>query len=92
MTTDHAPDITPGYPSGGERIGPAWADLWSYLVTHPRVWHLGLTLAGDIAQRHDLAIQTGLTLLSSAAGNGLIERRYRRSGTPKRRRAEYRVP
>jgi len=31
MTTDTAPDIGPNYPSGGQRIGPAWVKIWKCL-------------------------------------------------------------
>lgn len=31
MTTDMAPDIARNYPSGGERIGPAWVKIWKNL-------------------------------------------------------------
>lgn len=33
MTSTNVPDITPGYPSKGRVIGPAWAAMWRALAS-----------------------------------------------------------
>lgn len=61
-----APDLSPGYPSRGSRIGPAWADVWEELGDGR--WHERDRLAAAAAARHELRPWTVARLIDSAAG------------------------
>lgn len=63
MTTIIAPDLTPGYPSKGAKLGPAWAELWKALqdATEPLD---GRALTEQVAPRHGLEPSTLNALLS----------------------------
>jgi hypothetical protein len=70
--TSPAPDITPGYPSAGTRVGPAWNDLWQRLADGE--WHGWLALTTDVAAAHDIQPKTAESLLYAARKSGLIEK------------------
>lgn len=90
--TIQAPDIKPGYPSKGKRLGPAWRDLWSALADSGD-YQDGRALATPIAIRHDLAPATLVAVLSRAALAGLLEKEGRNviSGRGNRKRTHYRI-
>lgn len=73
-----APDFGPGYPSAGERIGPAWQATWDRMADGQ--WHKGMDLGAEIAERFDLTTKTVQMLLGKAAKIGLIERETRFKG------------
>jgi hypothetical protein len=87
-----APDWRPGQPSTFERIGPAWADVWSYLGHTSPDWRSAqeIMLTPTVA-RHDLARKTIENMLRSARDAGLLQVNYRRRGDPCVRRACYRI-
>lgn len=75
MTTEiKAPDFTPGYPSRGKKLGPAWQDIYSQLAQNPSVSHDGQVLTGAAADKHDLSMQTLRVLMSRAARYGVLLR------------------
>lgn len=92
METMTAPDLTPGYPSKGARLGPAWADVWAELTKHPGQWHDGATLWEGIAPTHDLAAVTlrGLMFRMSAAGHLESEPRMVKTARGFRSRTQFR--
>lgn len=71
MTTE-APDISPGYPSKGRLLGPAWRTLWSMLCAHPDEYQDGTVLAAQAAAEHGLAPVTLRAVLTRAATAGLV--------------------
>lgn len=73
--TEDAPDFGPvaGYPSRGERIGPAWRRVWRELADGE--WHLGADLAEACAI--EVLPQTIKTLLWQADRNGLVAKELR---------------
>lgn len=71
-----APDISRGYPSAGERIGPAWREIWGLLNADN--WADGNGLARMIADRHGLSPSTVGHLLSAARRAGILEKRMQR--------------
>jgi hypothetical protein len=92
MISERAPDFGPGsgFPSGGERIGPAWRDMWIYLRRTGWRTAAEVTLTPTVA-RHDLDPKTITNLLQQARRYGLLDVRYARCGDPVRRRALYRI-
>lgn len=84
-TSEQAPDFSSGYPSRGERIGPAWGWLWWRLgdgcwrtKAHVVEW----TDAG--AMPGQLTAKTIENLLCRAVNARLLERRFvRRKVTTK---------
>jgi hypothetical protein len=95
------PDITPGYPSKGRQIGPAWRVLYTRLHLAGDEYLDGRTLAVEVADeraglggRGNMSVETLAHLLRRAADKGVLEREYRTtSGTRgMRRKAFYRVP
>lgn len=90
MNPDDAPNFSGNYPLGGERIGPAWRDMWRVLAGAQWVRSTAVTDAPSVT-RHGLDPRTVSNLLRAARTAGVLEVRYRRGGKPSRRRAEYRV-
>jgi len=79
--TNTAPDLTPGYPSKGTKLGPAWNEAWTELKRAQRrndPYVDGRTLADNIAPKHDLSPATLVAVLQRAARNGLLVRESRR--------------
>jgi hypothetical protein len=70
-----APDITPGNPSAYPRLGPGWQIIWAAIPTD--TWTARNDLVRDLATVCDLAERTILNLLSQAAAQHLLQRRYR---------------
>ncbi len=89
MNPNSPPNFTGTYPLGGERIGPAWRTAWRALATTPGKWHPAETLAEAMAQTGILD-KTARGLLARARAAGVLDVRHRMTGTPRRRRAEYR--
>lgn len=98
--TTKAPDLTPGYPSNGAKLGPAWSAIWAELVKAARrkdPYVDGRHLAETIAPEYDLDPATLVGLISRYAKVGMLEREGRpvtvkilnRSGT--RNRTFYRI-
>lgn len=83
VTKERAPDFVPGYPSKGERIGPAWDWLW---------WRFGdgswrsksdvLSWLADGEIPGDLVPKTIDGMLMSAVRAKLLERRLVRRKVP----------
>lgn len=96
-----APDITPGYPSKGRQIGPAWQVLYARLIAAEGEYLDGRLLAVEVADeraglggRGNMSVETLAHLLRRAADRGILEREYRETkgtrGT--RKKAFYRIP
>lgn len=92
MTTKTAPDITPGYPSNGAKLGPAWASMWRKLRMSDDALD-GRELSERVAAQHDLAPATLVALISRAAKAGLLTREPRPvvTGRGQRTRTFYRI-
>lgn len=100
MKTLHttAPDIpNPAYPKGGyptkgERLGPAWASLWRALERAEDGLD-GKELTDKVAKKADLAPTTLVNLLGRAAKAGLLTKEFRPVKTTRglRNRAFYRI-
>jgi hypothetical protein len=96
-TTRTVPDISPGYPSKGAQLGPAWTKIWRALERSGD-FEDGHELAAKVAKATGLAPATLVALISRAAKAGLLEREPRqvevkileRSGL--RVRTFYRIP
>jgi hypothetical protein len=68
------PDLSPGYPSQGARLGPAWADIWNALARTPEQAQDIYPIAATVAETHGLAVSTLIGLTKRAATAGLLER------------------
>jgi hypothetical protein len=68
-----APDFKTGYPSRGERIGPAWKVIWKSLP--PRGWVVGVDMARSLAESVDLHPTTIKNLLWGACRAGHLEKK-----------------
>lgn len=88
MKTD-APNISGTYPLAGERIGPAWREVWAMLSR--TAWVDGADLAYSLAPRYGLQPKTVKGLLNQARTAGLLDVRLRRNPGRKRATAQYRV-
>ena len=80
MTTPIVPDITPGYPSKGRRLGPAWNRIWAELDAGD--YKDGQEIARAVAAETGLAPATLVALISRAANHGLLLTRPRRVEVP----------
>lgn len=92
MDANKPPNFGRGYPSRGERVGPAWAAGWRHLVGADNRWVSADDLAEVMTTAADITPVTARKLLYQARQAGHVEVRYRRRGTPVRRRADYRIP
>lgn len=97
MTNLTAPDLTPGYPSNGAKLGPAWRAVWTELDKASRTQDPfldGRELADTVAPDYGLAPATLVALLSRAAKAGLLNKESRSvvSARGNRNRTHYRVP
>jgi hypothetical protein len=75
MTTKTAPDLTPGYPSKGAKLGPAWEAVWAELTKAARrkdPFVEGRDLAQRFASDYGLAPSTLVAVLSRAAKAKLL--------------------
>ena len=84
-----APNFNGSYPLAGERIGPAWRDLWTLLADDQ--WQCGTDLASAVGSTHNLAEATVKNLLRSAARAGLLETTLAVPAGRTREAAHYRV-
>jgi len=94
METVTAPDLTPGYPSRGAKIGPAWTEAWRELSEAQGEWLDGQSLWRTIAPRHGLSPETLRGLLFRMAGpTGPLERDSQkvRTGKGLRSRTHFRI-
>lgn len=94
MQPMNAPDITEGYPSRGEKIGPAWVDMWAWLTAQGLGWTDGTDLARRTAENHEVAESTLRNLLTSAARENMLETTYKKVDIPgrgPRLRTHYRI-
>jgi hypothetical protein len=87
METTTAPDLSPGYPSKGPRLGPAWSAVWAELSRTPGEWRDGHALWGDIAPRYQLSTETLRALMFRMAKGGLLESESRQVQTARGRRS-----
>lgn len=97
MVTNTAPDLTPGYPSNGAKLGPAWNALWAELAKANRrkdPYLDGRELADLIAPDYGLNPSTLVALLSRAALANLLLREGRAVQTARgnRTRTHYAIP
>lgn len=78
MTT-HAPDISPGYPSNGRHVGPAWRAIWQELEGVSAGDYVDGT---ELAERHavegSVMASTLMGVISRAARMGLLDRETRK--------------
>lgn len=70
-----APNFSRNYPLAGDRIGPAWRELWSRLSESR--WDAGVDLAAGLSERYDVTRPTVLGLLSKARAAGILDVEYR---------------
>ena len=82
-----APDLSPGYPSRGAKIGPAWRAVWTELSKTPGEWRDGRALWLDIAPRYNLAPETLRAVMFRMAAGGKLEREARFVPTNRGKRA-----
>jgi hypothetical protein len=87
MTTKTAPDLSPGYPSRGAKIGPAWTAVWAELSKSPGEWRDGRVLWMDIAPRYGLASETLRALMFRMASGGILESESRQVQTARGKRS-----
>jgi hypothetical protein len=87
METMNAPDLSPGYPSRGERLGPAWAEVFTILASNPGEWVDGTALWTEVAERHNLEAVTLRGLMFRMATAGHLEREARQVQTERGKRA-----
>jgi hypothetical protein len=87
METTTAPDLTPGYPSGGAKIGPAWDAVWHELSKSPGEWRDGHTLWMDVAPRFQLSHETLRALMFRMAAGGHLESEIRQVVTARGKRS-----
>lgn len=76
MEITKAPDLTPGYPSKGRKLGPAWSVIWTELqhaALQDDPFQEGREMADRIAPDYGLAPATLVALLSRAARAGLLD-------------------
>ena len=73
MDTMEVPDITPGYPSKGKKLGPAWRAMWECLAASGTDFTDGKALATEVAKKHKLVPATLQAVLARAAVAGLLE-------------------
>lgn len=97
MMTTAAPDLTPGYPSKGTKLGPAWERLWVELdkaSQEPDPYVEGRALALKVATDYGLNPSTLTALLSRAAKADLLKRdhRYVTGARGNRMRTHYAIP
>jgi len=97
MENATAPDLSPGYPSNGAKLGPAWRATWDQLDKASRTQDPfldGRDLAAEVAPDYGLAPATLVALLSRAAKAGLLNKEIRpvESTRGHRNRTFYRVP
>jgi hypothetical protein len=86
-TVQSAPDLTPGYPSRGAKIGPAWVAVWFELSKSPGEWRDGRALWMDIAPRFGLSHETLRALMFRMASGGILESESRQVQTARGRRS-----
>lgn len=103
QTIADAPDISPGYPSKGKKLGPAWRTMWAALTAAGTDFQDGKELATETAKRYKLAPVTLQHVLARAADAGLLDRdkiavattvhdpRTRKTYQGHRPRAHYRI-
>jgi hypothetical protein len=72
-----APDLTPGYPSKGARLGPAWKDVWAILQRDPGTYLDAWVIADEVAPTYDMSPLSIVQLMSRAAEAGILEREHR---------------
>jgi len=93
--TDTAPDLTPGYPSKGPRLGPAWQKAWAVLRsnTDTDTWTDGRELAETVARETGLSVNTLVALLTRMASAGKLDRTHRtvKGSRGTRRRTHYMI-
>ena len=74
MTKLTAPDFSPGYPSKGERLGPAWAKVWAILEYSGEHGRTKQSLAAEVMRDESIKIaeSTLIPLIGRAARLGLL--------------------
>lgn len=79
-TASTAPDITPGYPSKGAQLGPAWSKIWEQLDA--QAYQDGQEIARSVAAEVGLAPATLVALISRGAKAGLLLTRPQKVQVP----------
>ena len=77
MITAEAPDLTPGYPSKGPRLGPVWKDVWAELSASPEEWKDAWAVADRLAPKCDLQPLSIVQLMSRMATGRILLRERR---------------
>lgn len=70
---EQAPDISPGYPSKGRIIGPAWNHAWHLMAEADRPLSSD-EIAATVAKRRKVAVGTVKNLLTYAYKAGMLIR------------------
>ncbi len=94
MENTNAPDLTPGYPSKGGKIGPAWGAVWAELSKNPKEWRDGHTIWVNVATQFQLSPETVRALMFRMASGGRLESETHQMVTArgKRARTHFRIP
>ena len=97
METLTPPNLTakyPVHPKRVNRIGPAWADAWAYLIEHQDEWTDGVKLARQIGEQHNLSPDTLIGLFTRMATAEHLARKHEEVPTTRglRKRTHYRIP
>lgn len=97
MDTLTPPNLTakyPVHPKRANRIGPAWAEAWKYLIEHRDEWTDGVELARSVGEVHNLSSDTLIGLFTRMATAGHLERNHTEVATTRgvRKRTHYRIP
>jgi hypothetical protein len=92
---EDAPDFTPGYPSKGAQIGPAWQLAWDHLRRQHGKYVSGKTVADHVMAEMEVKNETVRNLLHAAARAGYLDKgealiKSRRHTTYKIRRERWR--
>jgi hypothetical protein len=88
MSAADAPDFSPGFPSSGEMIGPAWRAMWAFMADGR--WHDTFDVAAVGADAGGCLPGTARNLLYPAVKHGYVEADMRFDATRKRWRSWYR--
>jgi len=96
MDTMTPPNLTakyPVHPQRANRIGPAWADAWAYLIEHKDEWTDGVELARSIGEQHNLSPDTLIGLFTRMATAGHLKRHHSTVVSTRggRKRTHYRI-
>lgn len=84
-----APNFNGNYPLAGERIGPAWREMWKML--DQITWLNAGDIAAVVAPKHDIKPMTVKNILRQARESGVLDQSLRVPAGRRRESAHYRV-